>query len=630
MAEMKRYLLELEGQTANVLLEEQFSNREDAFTHYVLSQIGTKVSAENYVVCHASIKNSIGSVLGEIFAYNESANQEVLTLFYTIYETDTSIIPKRTDSDVQYAWARLQGFYDKAIRNAAEDMEKNDPAYEVCRMIDDNKNLYKTIRFYIISNCVIQHSEPKKIRIRDKETDNNIWDLKKLFGNLTDTSNHVEININLENDPDYAYKIPYIQMESTDHSEYKCLLMMFPAKLLYKLYRKWNTDLLQYNVRYWLSFKKTKRKHTNADIRETLQNNPQMFLAYNNGITAIASNVTLEPQGVTTPVGEVKDGQSTPGEMVSSGLLKAIHNFQIVNGGQTTASICKAKEAAGGKIDLSSTFVQVKLIVIGSNQNINELAGKISRSSNSQNAVKDSDFSVSEQFNTKMQELSRNIVIPNDRGELSYWYYERIRGQYEAEKTRLTKKIDADTFKYKYPRACLFTKEDIAIVWKSWKEEPSDAVKGRGTTYDIFINQIINDSFIPDEEYFKETIGLLILYKFLKHRPENKKYKNLTAPVIAYTLAYLHYITFDHFPLIPLWDNQKLSSQQELLLNKIANLIFQILSQLAAEEETSVLSMSKRKGLFEEIKQRVSSEDYMELRQTLPDIFQKNEEKAFV
>ena len=177
MAEMKRYLLELEGQTANVLLEEQFSNREDAFTHYVLSQIGTKVSAENYVVCHASIKNSIGSVLGEIFAYNESANQEVLTLFYTIYETDTSIIPKRTDSDVQYAWARLQGFYDKAIRNAAEDMEKNDPAYEVCRMIDDNKNLYKTIRFYIISNCVIQHSEPKKIRIRDKETDNNIWDL---------------------------------------------------------------------------------------------------------------------------------------------------------------------------------------------------------------------------------------------------------------------------------------------------------------------------------------------------------------------------------------------------------------------------------------------------------------------
>ena len=255
---------------------------------------------------------------------------------------------------------------------------------------------------------------------------------------------------------------------------------------------------------------------------------------------------------------------------------------------------------------------------------------KISRSSNSQNAVKDSDFSVSEQFNTKMQELSRNIVIPNDRGELSYWYYERIRGQYEAEKTRLTKKIDADTFKYTYPRACLFTKEDIAIVWKSWKEEPSDAVKGRGTTYDIFINQIINDSFIPDEEYFKETIGLLILYKFLKHRPENKKYKNLTAPVIAYTLAYLHYITFDHFPLIPLWENQKLSSQQELLLNKIANLIFQILSQLAAEEETSVLSMSKRKGLFEEIKQRVSSEDYMELRQTLPDIFQKNEEKAFV
>ena len=221
MDNLNSYLNVLEKMTIQTLETEQLSTREDAFTCYVLSQIATKVSAENFVVCHASIKNTSGNFLGEISAYNESANQEVLTLCYTIYETNTSEVKVLSDSDVQYAWSRLQGFYDKAIRNAAVDMSENDPAYEVCKMIDNNKNLYKTVRFYIISNCSIKKSAPKKIRIRDKETDCNIWDLKKLLGNLTDTTNHVEIDIDFENDEDYQFKIPYIQMESTDHSEYK-------------------------------------------------------------------------------------------------------------------------------------------------------------------------------------------------------------------------------------------------------------------------------------------------------------------------------------------------------------------------------------------------------------------------
>ena len=618
---MKEYLHELVERTACVLHEEQFGNREDAFTHYILSQIGTKVSAENYVVCHASIKNSADKFLGEIFAYNESENQEVLTLFYTIYETETNSVTTKNDSDMQYAWARLQGFYEKAIRNAAEDMDRDDPAYEVCRMIDDHKNLYKTIRFYILSNCVTRRSEPKKIRIRDKETDCNIWDLKKLIGNLTDSSNHVEIDIDFENDSDFSYKIPYIQMESTDHSEYKCLLMMFPAKLLYKLYRKWNTDLLQYNVRYWLTFKKTKRKHTNADIRETLQNNPQMFLAYNNGITAIASDVSLQCQGEATEVGEISEGVVSSKDMVSSGYLRSIYNFQIVNGGQTTASIFRAKESDRGKLDLNNVFVQVKLIVIGNNQNVNELASKISRSSNSQNAVKESDFSVSEQFNTKMQEFSRNIVIPNDRGELSYWYYERIRGQFEEDRSRLKNKEEVEVFKSKYPRQYVFTKEMMAIARKSWDGEPADAVKGAGTTYDSFINKIINDSFIPDEEYYKETIGLLIIYNYLRLRPENKLYKNGKAPVIAYTIAYLHYISFDNFALMPLWEEQSLSSLQKKLLDAIAELMFKLLSQIAEEEYSSVLSISKRKSIFEDIKHKVSNEQLGMLRNIMPDLF---------
>lgn len=614
MNNLKDYLSVLELETAQTMQEEQIGNREEAFTHYVLSQIATKVSSENYVVCHASIKNSADNYLGEIFAYNESSNQEVLTLFYTIYSTDNMDVKVLNDSDVQYAWQRLQGFYDRAIRNAAADMDESNPAYEVCKMIDDHKNDYKTIRFYILSNCVIKKSAPKKIRIRDKETDSNIWELNKLFGNLTNTADHVEIDIDFENDDDYQYKIPYIQMESTDHNEYKCLLMMFPGKLLYKLYKKWNTDLLLYNVRYWLTFKKTKRKHTNADIRDTLRNNPQMFLAYNNGITAIASEVDLAPMGDATQVGEMQAGVITSNDMVSSGLLKAIHNFQIVNGGQTTASIFRAKDSEPAAINLSGVFVQVKLIVIGAKQNVNELASKISRSSNSQNAVKDSDFSVSEQFNTKFQELSRTVKIPSDRGDIAYWFYERIRGQFDEERSRIKRKDQMEAFLTKYPKPNRFTKEILAIVHKSWDQQPSEAVKGAGTTYDTFISEIINSGEVPDENYFKTSIALLIIYNYLKARKENRNYKNGKAPVIAYSMAYLHYITFEDLPLLDIWERQDLTDDMKEALDMIAELMFKQLSEIADAEYTSILSISKRKSVFPEITQKVSGDVLYTLR----------------
>lgn len=58
MSSLKEYLNVLEEETAQTMQQEQIGNREEAFTHYVLSQIATKVSAENYTVCHASTKNS--------------------------------------------------------------------------------------------------------------------------------------------------------------------------------------------------------------------------------------------------------------------------------------------------------------------------------------------------------------------------------------------------------------------------------------------------------------------------------------------------------------------------------------------------------------------------------------------
>lgn len=601
------YLLDLEENTAFTMQNEQLSTREDAFTTFVLSQIAAKVGANDFQVVHAELKDMVGRYRGEIFAYNESENQEVLTLFYTIYKpVINNQVVILNDTDIQSAWNRLQGFYEKSIRGEHLDMNEDNVAYDACKLIYDHNSTYQTIRFIILSNCSIKKSEPKKLRIYSKETDTNIWDLKKLAGNLTNTSDHIEINIDFENDPDYNYDIPYLEMASGD-SNYRCFLMMFPAKLIYKLYKKWNTDLLLYNVRYWLTFKKTKRKHTNSDIRETLRNERQMFLAYNNGITAIATNVRLDELNGNLTVND-SDENYTSSHQISMGMLKAIENFQIVNGGQTTASIFKAKDI-DSKINLTGAFVQVKLVVLSNSDNINELASKISKSSNSQNAVKDSDFSVSEQFNTKMQELSRMIRIPNEKGDITYWFYERIRGQYEEELSRNKKREDVESFRAKYPKENKFSKENLAIVWKSWEMEPFDAVKGAGTTYDLFITKQLENGFVPDADFYKETIGLLIIYNFLKSRPENRNYKNAKASVITFSIAYLHYITFDSFNLIDIWDKQCLTEGQKKAFNKLCEIVFERLNILASNEGTTVLSYGKRKDSFPGLCGKIKGEE---------------------
>jgi hypothetical protein len=95
----------------------------------------------------------------------------------------------------------------------------------------------------------------------------------------------------------------------------------------------------------------------NRGIRETLIHLPERFLAYNNGISATASKVELRDLGGVSGI-------------------RRIHDFQIVNGGQTTASIHSSlmkKES-----DLTKVFVQMKLTVVEP-QHLQEVVPEISR-----------------------------------------------------------------------------------------------------------------------------------------------------------------------------------------------------------------------------------------------------------
>ena len=184
-------------------------------------------------------------------------------------------------------------------------------------------------------------------------------------------------------------------------------------------------------------------------IRNTIQNEPEMFFAYNNGLTTTAESVETD---------------------TARERIRSVTNFQIVNGGQTTASIFTATKK--DKAALSKVYVQVKLTVIPP-ERAEVVVPRISEYANTQNKVSAADFFSNHPFHLRIEELSRRIWAPSPVGGLreTHWFYERARGQYANAQANLTP-AKLREFLAKNPRPQMFTKTDLAKFEYSMSMRP--------------------------------------------------------------------------------------------------------------------------------------------------------------
>lgn len=588
---------------------DEFHTPEMAFTATVLDKIVDLIDCTDPVIEHCKLTNVKGDVTGEIHAYAESMNGEVLYLFYTDYNHSLEIKTK-SNTESQISINRPQGFYQAAVRCAYDDVDSSSPEYSALKYIYEKVQKFTSVNIVILSNYIINNLTIKRIKIATKPLFHDTWDLKKIYANTHSMSDHVAINIDFDSEEYLRYKIPFIQMESSQYG-YKCIQAMFPAKLLYQLYERYNTNLLYNNVRYFLGLKGTKDKKPNVAMLDTLRRENEMFLAYNNGITALAKGVdsiiTSEKTDVTDP-----EGQSHS-QYITMGVLKKISDFRIINGGQTTAVLFNAKNLSNAtndpskKVNLLGVYVQVKLII---SENIEKISGNIALSSNFQNKVQYSDFTVSNEFNTRLEHLSRSITIPNRNNEPTHWFFERLKGQYEEEKKRIRTKQDRDYFEFCFPNKKKFTKEFVAKVWSNWNQLPYDSVKGATTMYAAFMKSIVDRGYIPDEDYYKKTVALIILYKFLLARPENKNYANGKASVVAYAMAVMSSQTFGRFNLLKVWNRQELSDNTKIYLNSLCDKIYEIFLNKVTLMNTTILSYGKTKSAYDLIMGQSLGVDY--------------------
>lgn len=596
MDKIENYLSDLNSEVQALMSDEKLLPV-PAFTQYVTDGIAEKTGVDEHYAVHCLMTDRSNRVLGEIHGYGISANKEVLTLYYSVYDPTLKEGTAITTNDFDRGINRMQGFYDLCIRGTHIGMNEDLPEYEVLKFVYDNLSSIVTVRLCLLSNFLINKYKIKRIRIDGKNVMADVWDINKICANLNSESDHVAIDIDFMNENRYSmYQLPYIEMNSENYG-YKCLSTMFPAKLLYKLYEDHNTGLLMNNVRFFLGFKRGKND-TNSGIRKTLKEENEMFLAYNNGITAIARGIDVTPNKGET---KLENEEGATNAFISTGIINKIFDFQIVNGGQTTASIFTAKKA-DREINLLGVYVLVKLIILDDDSR-NKITD-ISRYSNTQNKVKYADYSSNNSFNTELERLSRRTLIPNPDNEPIFWFYERVRGQYKIELNNRIQKSSQEAFKRMFHPDRKFDKELLAKIWLNWNGAPYTSSYGSSRCYEAFLTTIDDGKYAPDENYYKQSVALLIIYKHLMNHAKVAGFGTAKAPAVAYTMGYLNYITLGNIDLSKIWELQEIPERVGISLNNLCERIKAELEVCARTANRSVLDAAKNKNTYQEIKNR--------------------------
>ena len=396
-----------------------------------------------------------------------------------------------TATDMEGVFRRLRTFVDRARdSNFRDSLEETSAAFGLADLIAKRWSTIGKLRLFLISNRTLS------ARVDGREADEldgipvtyNVWDIGRLYRYATAAHGSEDIEVDLEGE----FGAPLLVLPAhPEGADYEAYLAVIPGPQLAAIYERWGARVLEQNVRSFLQA----RGGVNRGIRNTIDNHPEMFLAYNNGITVTAESVELR--------------QSRRGQ-----LLTKVKNLQIVNGGQTTASI---HAASRNGTDLSTVFVQMKLSIIAPDRT-DEVVPKISQFANTQNRVNAADFFANHPFHVRMEGFSRRIFAPSPEGTFrdSKWFYERARGQYQDARARLSsaarKKFDLE-----HPKRQMFTKTDLAKFLNLWNLKPHVVSRGAQKNFADFAEGIGKqwdrqpDNF--NETFFRHLVAKAIIFR---------------------------------------------------------------------------------------------------------------------
>jgi hypothetical protein len=478
--------------------------------------------------------------------------------------SDADAIETLTNGDISQLTGWLETFARAALSNKLKDkIVEASPAYNLaCTLLDSRKTINR-IRLHIFSNCRLSNRYKEEIcgQISEIPVERHIWDLLRIKSLYESSREREAVVIDMT---DFNSEGIDCLKASTANGllSYLCVI---EGNLLANLYERYGSRLLEGNVRSFLGLK----GGVNKGIRSTIQDSPGLFFAYNNGIAATASKVAIK---------KTNEGDKVVG----------FTDFQIVNGGQTTASILSARKKDG--LVLDGVAVQMKLTEVDNAQG-DQMIPLIAKYANTQNKVAIADFFANHPVHRKLEEISRKLRTPakaSTRLETK-WFYERSRGQYQNERLYLNK-VKRDLFDIEFPSTQLINKTDLAKFDSALNEKPWWISQGAQKNFTRFADRFSppSDAVLESEFwetlspkygefYYKDIISVAIIWKYVEKMVSEGRgdwYKgDYRAQIVAYTVAQLFVLFRDkggEFDLSKVWQTQTVPTVLRELLKQLA------------------------------------------------------------
>lgn len=487
-----------------------------AFVAEIADRLAEAEEIENLVSAHFRGKGGNNKNLA-LDGYDIGDSDDSVALAVAHF-ADSEDLTSLTETEAKRLLAALEGYLHDSLHGTfLVDREESDPAYQLAMDLRARGRAVTRYRLYFVTDAQLtgrgRHLPSSELLGTPLEY--HIWDIQRLQQLQESKQGREELEI------DVTEWLPegLPALELRGEGDFTTYLAAVPGRVIADLYGRHGSRLLESNVRSFLSG----RGKVNKGIKTTVLKEPSMFLAFNNGITATATGVKTS----------------------ESGTVLSIQDLQIVNGGQTTASLFYVRREATPKTQLDHIHVQMKLVVVDQDR-ARDLVPSISRYANSQNRVSEADFFSNSPFHVRIENISRRLLAPAKPGVhfQTKWFYERTRGQYQNEKAKLSA---AEQKKYEatHPRSQVITKTDAAKYAVAWDQKPHTVSAGAQKNFMAFAESVAAKWEASDAEfnetYFKDLVAKAILFQTIRASVAKSDWyqSGYLANIVAYAMAKL-------------------------------------------------------------------------------------------
>ena len=518
----------------------------DSFTQTVFDMLSEAGEFEDPLVCYHRARGL------EVSGYGVDEDEGRLDLFLSIH---TNTVPPETVTrqQVDVAFRRLRTFLEWCLRGRYTELEESSPVFDMAAHIHGFRNHLAQVRLCVITDGRTTVETLPQDQLGDVTVTSSLWDVLRLHRLSTSGQQREAISIDLNER--FGGPLPCLPADSSQDG-YRAFLMLIPGHVLRSIYSDFGSRLLERNVR---SFLQASGK-VNRGIRDTIAGEPEKFLAYNNGITLTAETVELC-------------------EIAGSRAITKLEGLQIVNGGQTTASLLATNR---GRADLSQVYVAAKLIEIENGTAHDELVRNVSRFANSQNRISDADFSANDPFHVRIEELSRTLWAPAADGtqRQTKWFYERARGQYQDARASETTAARRRVFSAENPTRQRFLKTDLAKFENTWDQLPHIVSRGAQRNFsDYMIRLGGRDQMVVDRPYFERVVGKAILFRTTERIVHQQSFGGYRANIVTYTLALLSNATTQRINFDRIWREQALTEDLRETIAELSHEVYRIITK---------------------------------------------------